>query len=152
MLMWMIIYIYIYMNVDNGHDYVLMLIMVMLVNNHDDACWIIMTTMLVNYICICSYMLLVNFLTCYWWRFDCVSMYWNMLVLIVEVVWTYALLLLSHMFMYSYPYCWRRILCIQLLVTTNTLYSIIGDDYDVFVASWGDNLGVDLVPHASRGV
>jgi len=35
-------------------------------------------------------------------------------------------------------------------VTTNTLYSIIGDDHDVFVASWGDDLGVDLVPHASR--
>jgi len=31
-------YIYIYMNVDNGHDYVLMLIMVMLVNNIDDVC------------------------------------------------------------------------------------------------------------------
>jgi len=25
-------------NVDNGHNYVLVLIMVMLVNNHDDAC------------------------------------------------------------------------------------------------------------------
>jgi len=25
-------------NVDNGHDYVLLLIMMMLVNNHDDAC------------------------------------------------------------------------------------------------------------------
>jgi len=25
-------------NVDNGHDNVLVLIMVMLVNNHDDAC------------------------------------------------------------------------------------------------------------------
>jgi len=25
-------------NVDNGHDYVLMLIMAMLFNNHDDAC------------------------------------------------------------------------------------------------------------------
>jgi len=24
--------------VDNGHDYVLLLIMMMLVNNHDDAC------------------------------------------------------------------------------------------------------------------
>jgi len=24
--------------------------------------------------------------------------------------------------------------------------------YDVFVASWGDDLGVDLVPHASRRV
>jgi len=35
-----------------------------------------------DYICICAYMLLVNFLTCYWRRFDGVSMYWNMLVLI----------------------------------------------------------------------
>jgi len=38
---------------------------------------------------------------------------------------------------------------ISILVTMNTLYSIIGDDYDVFVASWGDDLGVDLLPHAS---
>jgi len=29
---------YVYMNVDDGHDYVLMLIMAMLVNNHGDAC------------------------------------------------------------------------------------------------------------------
>jgi len=28
---------YIYLNVDNGHEYVLVLITVMLVNNHDDA-------------------------------------------------------------------------------------------------------------------
>jgi len=25
-------------NVDNGHEYILVLIMVMLLNNHDDAC------------------------------------------------------------------------------------------------------------------
>jgi len=61
---------------------VLVLIMMMLVNNHDDACWITMMKMLMNYICICAYMLLMNFLTCYWRRFDGVSMYWNMLVLI----------------------------------------------------------------------
>jgi len=53
-------------NVDNRHDYGLVLIMVMLVNNHDDACLITILMMLVNYICICAYMLLVNFLTCYW--------------------------------------------------------------------------------------
>ena len=53
-------------NVDNGHDYVLVLSRMMLVNNHDDACGIIMMMMLVNYICICAYMSLVNFLTCYW--------------------------------------------------------------------------------------
>jgi len=81
---------------------VLVLIMVILVDNHDDACWIIMMMMmLVNYICICAYMLLVNFLTCYWWQLYGVSMYWNMLVLIVGVVLTYALLL-SHMFMHPY--------------------------------------------------
>jgi len=28
-----------------------------------------------DYICICAYMLLANFLTCYWRRFDDVSMY-----------------------------------------------------------------------------
>jgi len=54
------------MNADNDHDYVLVLIMVMFVNNHDDACWITMMKMFVNYICICAYLLLVNFLTCYW--------------------------------------------------------------------------------------
>ena len=45
-------------HVDNGHDYVLVLIMVMLVNNHNDACWIIMMIMLVNYIYVCAYMLI----------------------------------------------------------------------------------------------
>jgi len=69
-------------------------------------------------ICLCAYMLLVNFLTCYWCWFNGVSMYWNMLVLIVEVVWIYALLSLSHRSTHcwcriSYP-CWWRILCIQL--------------------------------------
>jgi len=49
-------------HVDNGHDYVLVLFMVLLVNNHDDACRIIMIMMLVNYICICAYMLLMIFL------------------------------------------------------------------------------------------
>ena len=40
------------------------------------------------------------------------------------------------------------------MLLTNTLYSIIRVDirvvYDVFVVSWGDDLGVDLVPHAYR--
>jgi len=31
---------------------------------------------------------------------------------------------------------------------TNTLYSIIRGDYDVQLASWGDNLRGDLVPYA----
>ena len=30
------------------------------------------------------------------------------------------------------------------------LYIHIGNDYDVFVASWGDYLVGDLVPHAYR--
>jgi len=64
---------------------VLVLIMVMLDNNHDDACWIIKVMMLVNYICICAYMLLVNFLTCYWCWLDGVSMYWNMLVIVMKL-------------------------------------------------------------------
>ena len=51
------------------------LVSIMVVVNNHDVCWIIMVTMLVNYICICAYMLLVNFLTCYWWWFDGVSMY-----------------------------------------------------------------------------
>jgi len=37
-----------------------------------------------------------------------------------------------------YPYWRQRILCIH-----------IGDEYDTYV-SWGDDLGVDLVPHAYR--
>ena len=36
------------------------------------------------------------------------------------------------------------------MLLTNTLYSIIRVVYDVFFASWGDDLGVDLVPHACR--
>jgi len=32
----------------------------------------------------------------------------------------------------------------------NTMYSIIRGDYVVFVASWGDDLGGDMVPHMSR--
>jgi len=36
------------------------------------------------------------------------------------------------------------------MLLTNTFYSIIQGDYDVFVASWGDDLGGDLVRH--RGV
>ena len=71
-----------------------------------------------DYICLCAYMLLVNFLTCYWCWIVGVSMYWNMLVWIIEVVWIYALLLLSLRSTHSwcrisYP-CWWRILCIQL--------------------------------------
>jgi len=60
----------------------------MLVNNHDDACWIIMMMMLVNYICICAYMLLVNFLTCKcWWK-----CWWNACTFIaVEIVVDYSL-------------------------------------------------------------
>jgi len=40
-----------------------------------------------------------------------------------------------------YP-CWWRIFCIQLF----------GLKYYMQLASWGDDLGVDLVPHASRRV
>jgi len=99
-------------------------------------------------ICLCAYMLLVNFLTFHWCWFNSVIMYWNMLVLIVEAVWIYALLLLSHRSTHcwcriSYP-CWWRIVCIQLFGV------IIRGDYDVFVASWGNDLGGDLVPHMSR--
>jgi len=36
------------------------------------------------------------------------------------------------------------------MLLTNTLYSIIRGDYDVFVASWRDDLRGDLVPHAYR--
>jgi len=75
----------IYVNVDNGHDYVFVLIVVMLVNNHDDACWITMMKMLVNYIRIYAYMLLVNLLACYWWWFDGVSIFWNMSMTLIEL-------------------------------------------------------------------
>jgi len=36
------------------------------------------------------------------------------------------------------------------MLVTNTLYSIIRVVYDVFVASWDDDLAVDMVPHVSR--
>jgi len=67
------------------------------------------------YVHICCWWI---FFTCYWCWIVGVSMYWNMLAWIVEVVWKYALLLLSHRSRHcwcriSYP-CWWRILCIQL--------------------------------------
>jgi len=34
------------------------------------------------------------------------------------------------------------------MLVTNTLYSIVLGYYDVQLASWGDDLGGDLVPHA----
>jgi len=36
------------------------------------------------------------------------------------------------------------------MLVANTMYSIIRGDYDVFVVSWGDDLGGDMVPHMSR--
>ena len=38
------------------------------------------------------------------------------------------------------------------MLVTNTLYLIIRGDYDVQLASWGDDLGGDLVSHASRSL
>jgi len=167
--------------------------MVMLVNNHDDAFWITMMKMLVNYICICAYMLLVNFLACYWWWLDCVSMYWNMLMTLIELwlvdgvdvnTWwcnwwwinqckwrcTFTLMLVNtyvrwvcivesllvsmhHSHVESYVKCQRR--CTFTLVNckrrcTLTCKRRCTLTYDVFVASWGDDLGGDLVPHVSR--
>jgi len=67
---------------------------------------------------LCAYMLLVNFLTCYWCWIVGLSMYWNILVWIVEVVWKYVLLLSSHRSTHCWCHisysCWWRILCIQL--------------------------------------
>ena len=135
-----------------------------------------------DYMCISAYMLLVNFLTCYWWIF--LHELWEFYG-IVELLWwcfwwlyvykciyvvgefSYMLLAMTwwckHILKYVGVDCWSYVnICIVVvgsyvhafisMLVTNTLYSIIGDDYDVFVASWGDNLGVDLVPHASRGV
>jgi len=36
------------------------------------------------------------------------------------------------------------------MLVANTMYSIIRGDYDVFVASWGDDLGGDMVSNVSR--
>ena len=111
------------------------------------SCWIAMVMLLVCIYVMCiyvvgefSYILLV--LSC-WCKhvLKCVSV----------DCWTcmkYALFLLSHRSTHcwcriSYP-CWWRILCIQLSGV------IILGDYDVFVASWGDDLGGNLVPHMSR--
>jgi len=110
-------------------------------------CWITMVMLLVFIYVMCiyvvdqfSYMLLVlNCLCKHVLKYvgvDC------------EVVWKYALLLLGHRSTHcwcriSYP-CWWRILCIQLFGL------IIQVVYNVFVASWGDDLAVDMVPHVSR--
>jgi len=52
-------------------------------------------------ICVCAYMLLVNFLTCYWRRFDGVSMYSNILV---NYICISAYMLLVNFL----TYYWRR--------------------------------------------
>jgi len=126
-----IVWLYVLLSCDNGPDYVLMLIMAMFVKNHDDSCWIIMVTKLVNYIyiyicvcvCVCvyarariyvvdefSYMLLATI----WW---CKHVLKYVGVDLVTIVWTYALLLMSHMFMYS----WLMVTdFISILATTNT--------------------------------
>jgi len=117
----------------------LLIIMMILVDDYDDDVDEI-------YIYIYIYMLLVNsymLLAMTWW---CKHVLKNVNVDCWSFVWPYALLL-SHMFMHS----WLMVTnFISILAMTNTLYSIIGDDYDVFVASWGDDLSVDLVPHAYR--
>jgi len=76
---------------------VLVLIMVMLVDNHDNSCWIIMVMLLVIiyvYVHICCWWIFIHAMVLNCW---CKHV---LLVLIVEVVWTYALLLLSHMSMH----------------------------------------------------
>ena len=91
---------------------------------------------------LCAYML-VNFYTCYWGWIVSVSMYWNMLVWIVEVVWN------------MHCCCW--------VISPHTVdvefHIHVGDKYFVFNYSgclWcsvgirGHDLIVDLVPHVSR--
>jgi len=58
----------------------------------------------------CAYMLLVNFLTCYWCWIVGVSMYWNMLVWICWSRMKYVLLLSSHRSTHSC--CWISSPCL----------------------------------------
>ena len=106
-------------NVDNDHDYVLVLIMMMLVELLWWWCWWII------YECvhICRWWIL----TCYWRRLDGVSMYWNMLMLIFEVcvnicivVESYVRAFMTDGWRILYPYWRRQILCIQLFGMTMT--------------------------------
>jgi len=96
------------------------------------SCWITMVMLLVFIYVMCIYVVdeFSYMLLC--WIVG-VSMYWNMLAWIVEVVWKYALLLLSYRSTHcwcriSYS-CWWQILCIQLFGL------IIQVVYDVQLAS-----------------
>jgi len=87
-----------------------------------------------------SYMLLMTT----WW---CKHVLKNVDVDYWWFVWTYALLF-SHMFMHS----WLMVTYFISILTTTRFYIHIDFDYDVFVASWGDDLGDEYWYHIHIGV
>ena len=137
----------IYINVDNGHDYVLVMIMMMF-------CWWCWWNIYEN---ICCWWILA----CYWRRLNGVSMYWKTLMLYVMN----ACIELCCWILTCY---WRwRILCIQSLVMIFVKICIVVESYvhaymtdgdeddDVisyircFCCIWVTTLLV-MVPHAFR--
>jgi len=101
-----------------------------------------------DYICLCAYMLLVNFRTCYWCGIVGVIMYWNMLVWICGSRMKYVLLLSSTKF--------TQLLLDFISMFGGKYFSIqlcrvfMWGDYGVFVASGATALEMKLVPHISR--
>jgi len=107
MLMWMNLYIYVCVCVCVWMSIIVMITL---------WCWIIVMLLIIMMIVVellrrwCWWIIYVYVHICCWWFFFMCywcwlndgSMYWNMLVLIVEVVWIYALLLLlSHKFTHT---------------------------------------------------
>jgi len=103
-------------------------------------------------------MMLVELL--WWWCWWIIYMY---MCIYVVGEFSYMLLVMTwwckHVLNYVGFDCWSCVnICIVVvesyvntsifMLVTNTLYSIIWDDYDVQLASWGDDLRGDLVPHA----
>jgi len=130
------------MTIDNEHDYVLVLIMVILVNNHDDSCGVVVVMLLVIiyvYVHICCWWIFMHAMMLNSWSRhvmnnvgdDC----WSCANICIVVDWVICSCIVT---------CCCKILCIQLFGL------IIQVVYDVFVASWDDDLGGDLVPHAYR--
>ena len=110
---------------------VLVLIMVMLVDNHDDSCWIIMMMLLV---------------VIYVYVYDDS----RLIVGVSMYCWCWLLKLCEHMHCCCWVICSCIITCCCRIRCIQLFRVIIQGDYDVFVASWGDDFGGNLVPHAYR--
>jgi len=100
---------YMYMNVDNGHDYVLVLIVMMLVELLWWWCWWIIYV----YVHICC-----------WWILLHATSVDLMVYACVEICWCWLLKLCEHM----HCCCWVIRSCTQNMLLMNTLYSIMRVD------------------------